>query len=102
MPRAYDLVGDVTMPAEVFPRLEALERMAMTLAFAGHGDAAAETAQFLEEARRFEALTEQRLARLRGVWKAVEMSDRPDVPVAERAARVAAAEEEYRSLGAAT
>ena len=34
MPRAYDLVGDVTTPAEVFPRLEALERMAMTLAFA--------------------------------------------------------------------
>ncbi|QOD05691.1 hypothetical protein [Pseudarthrobacter sp. BIM B-2242] len=102
MPRAYDLVAGVSSPAEVFPRLEALERMSMTLAFAGHGDAAAETAEFLEEARRFEALTEQRLARLRGVWRAVEMSGRPDVPVAERAARVAAAADEYRAQGPAS
>lgn len=101
MPRAYDLVGDVTMPAEVFPRLEALERMAMTLAFAGHSDASAETAEFLDEARKFAALTQQRLTRLRGVWKAVEMSDRPDAPVAERAERVAAAVGEYRGLGPA-
>lgn len=99
MPRAYDLVGDVTMPAEVFPRLDALERMAMTLAFAGHQDAAQETADFLAKAREFAALTEQNLGRLRGIWKAVEMSDRPDVPVAERAERVAAAVDEYRELG---
>src|SRR4051812_644416 len=99
MPRAYDLVGDVTMPAEVFPRLEALERMATDLAFAGHQDAAQETLDYLAKAREFEAATEHSLARLRKIWKAVEMSDRPDVAVAERAERVAAAVEEYRGLG---
>ena len=36
------------------------------------------------------------LARLRGVWKAVEMTDRQNVPVPERAARVAAAVDDYR------
>lgn len=102
MPRAYDLVAGVTLPAEVFPRLEALERMAMTLTFAGHGDAAAETAEFLQEARTFADLAEQRLARLRGIWRAVEMSDRPEIPVVERAERVASAVEEYRGLGPAS
>ena len=95
MPRAYDLVGDVTAPAEVFPRLAALETMAQTLEDAGHHRAAAETLEFLAEARDFAALTEMRLARLRGVWNAVEMTDGPGVDAGERTARIATANQTY-------
>lgn len=72
MPRAYDLIGTVMFPAEVFPRLDALEAMAKTLEDAGHTDAAAETRQYLTEAQAFAELTTMRLNRLRGVWLAVE------------------------------
>lgn len=30
-PRAYDLIGDITAPAEIFPRLDALEAMVTNL-----------------------------------------------------------------------
>lgn len=72
MPRAYDLLGTVMLPAEVFPRLAALEAMAQPLEAAGHADAAAETRAFLAEAQAFADLTKKRLDRLRGVWMAVE------------------------------
>lgn len=74
-PRAYDLIGDIALPAEVFPRFEALEKMADTLDAAGNSEAATETWQFLNEAQAFAALTETRLGRLRPIWKAVEMAD---------------------------
>ena len=74
-PRAYDLVGDVTAPAEIFPRLDALKAMADTLAAAGHADAAEETRAFLKESNAYAALAQLRIDRLRLVWKSVEMTD---------------------------
>lgn len=50
MPRAYDLLGDVTAPAEIFPRLDALAAMVETLRGHGLQEAADETAELLEEA----------------------------------------------------
>lgn len=74
-PRAYDLIGDITAPAEIFPRLDALASMVDVLRERGLHDAADETAELLEESRAFAALTEVRLRRLRGIWKGVEMAD---------------------------
>lgn len=99
MPRPYDLVGDVTAPAEIFPRLAALQAMADTPAAAGHVRAANETLEYLAEARDFVVLTERRLARLRGVWTAVEMTDGPNVSHSERRATLDDAVGVYRELG---
>jgi hypothetical protein len=71
-PRAYDLVGDIALPAEVFPRLAALEKMADTLDAAGNFEAAAETRDFLNESRAFATLADVRLRDLRAIWKAME------------------------------
>lgn len=73
-PRAYDLVGDIALPAEVFPRLEALEKMADALGAAGNAEAARETRDFVDESRAYAGLVQVRLDRLRPIWKAMEMA----------------------------
>lgn len=45
MPRAYDLIGDVNAPAEIFRRLDALASMVGNLRERGLHDAADETAE---------------------------------------------------------
>jgi hypothetical protein len=82
-PRAYGLVGDVLSPAELFPRLEALESMAGSLRARGLEDAAAETLELLEEARAFAVLAGARTCRLRRLWKAIEMAESPHTPAAK-------------------
>ena len=47
----------------------------MQLDAAGPVDAAVEIRTYLAEARDFAELADNRLARLQGVWKAVEMTD---------------------------
>ncbi|SKB33785.1 hypothetical protein SAMN05660473_00175 [Arthrobacter sp. 49Tsu3.1M3] len=77
MPRAHDLIGDVTAPAEIFPRLDALASVVDSLRERGLHDAAGETAELLEEARAFAATMQARSCRLRRVWKAVEVASEP-------------------------
>jgi ABC-type transporter Mla subunit MlaD len=92
MPRAYDLIGDIIAPAEVFPRLDALASMVDSLRKRGLHDAADETAELLEESRAFAATMQARSCRLRRVWKAVEMASGPvaDAAAATRAVTAAA------------
>lgn len=96
MPRAYDLLGDVTAPAEVFPRLDALAAMVDTLRERGLHDAADETAELLEEARAFAATMQSQTRRLRPLWKTVEMAAKPVTDPNEATVRVTAAALEYR------
>lgn len=96
MPRAYDLIGDVTAPAEVFPRLDAFAAMVDTLRERGLHDAADETTELLQEARAFAATMQSRTRRLRPLWKAAEMSANPVTDPNEATARVTAAALEYR------
>lgn len=76
-PRAYDLIGDITAPAEIFPRLDALEAMVDSLRERGLHDAADETAELLDESRAFAATMQARSCRLRRLWKAVEVASGP-------------------------
>lgn len=96
MPRAYDLIGDVTAPAEIFPRLGALAAMVETLRGRGLQEAADETAELLEEARAFAATMQSQTRRLRPLWKAVEMAANPVTDPNEATVRVTAAALEYR------
>ena len=96
MPRAYDLIGDMSAPAEVFPRLGALESMVKDLRERGLHDAADETEELLEESRAFAATMQARSCRLRRLWKAVEIAAEPVIDTAEATGRVAAAARDYR------
>lgn len=96
MPRAYDLIGNVTAPAEIFPRLDALAAMIDTLRELGLHDAADETADLLDESRAFAAILEARTSRLRRIWKAVEAAAGPVTDPGEAMVRVTAAALEYR------
>lgn len=95
-PRAYDLVGNIESPAEIFPRLEALESMAESLRTRGLTEAATETLQLAEEARAFAKLAEARSCRLRGLWKAVEMADSPYTPATEATVNITREADAYR------
>lgn len=94
-PRAYDLIGDIVSPAEVFPRLEALEKMAETLRDRGLIDAANDTLNLLEEARAFDSAMQARSGRLRGLWKAIEVAHTPAVQSKRGIAEAAVA---YRAV----
>jgi hypothetical protein len=100
MPRAYDLVGSITAPAEVFPRLHALEKMAASLRSRGMAEAADETLELLAEARTFEASMRGHASRLRRLWAALEATEGPVPPEAQAAATrgIAAASLHYRNL----
>lgn len=98
MPRAYDLIGDVTAPAEIFPRLGALEAMVANLRERGLHDAADETAELLEESRAFAATMQARSCRLRRLWKAVETAAEPVRDPAAAARSVTAAALDYRAV----
>lgn len=98
MPRAYGFVGNMVSPAEVFPRLEALEAMAKTLEDAGHADAAAETREYLGEARDFAAMAKMHLDRLRSVWLAVETASGP-YSTGNGQSKVESAVRSYRDSG---
>lgn len=97
-PRAYDLIGAVVTPAELFPRLEALESMVESLRTRGLTDAASETLQLLEEARAFAKLAEARTCRLHGLWKAIETGASPHTPAAEATLNIATAAVAYRAV----
>lgn len=73
-PRAYDLIGNVTAPAEIFPRMNALAKMVDDLRDSGYHDAAAETEELLDAARTFREAMQSRAGRLRRLWRAVENS----------------------------
>lgn len=98
MPRAYDLIGDMTAPAEVFPRVEALAAMAENLRRRGLHDAAEETAELLEEARAFAATMQERSSRLRRLWKAVEVASGPVTDSAGATRSVVSAALHYRAV----
>jgi ABC-type transporter Mla subunit MlaD len=97
-PRAYDLIGDITAPAEVFPRLEALASMVDVLRDRGFHDAADETAELLEESRDFAAAMQARSQRLRRLWKAVEMASGPVTDTVAATRNVTAAALDYRAV----
>lgn len=98
MPRAYDLIGNVTEPAEIFPRLGALEGMVTNLRQHGLHDAADETAELLAEARAFEATMQTRSCRLRRLWKAVETASEPVRNPAAATRAITAAALDYRDV----
>lgn len=98
-PRAYDLVGDMTAPAEIFPRLGALEAMAGNLRERGLHDAADETEELLTEARDFAETMQMRTLRLRRLWKAVEIAAGPVTDTNEATGRITAAALDYRDGG---
>jgi hypothetical protein len=100
MPRAYDLVGTITMPVEVFPRIAALEKMATSLRARGLDEAADDTLELLSEARAFQASMHARASRLRRLWSAVEVADQPQTPATQQQATRAlvAASLHYRSI----
>ncbi|WP_427174633.1 hypothetical protein [Arthrobacter sp. 92] len=97
-PRAYDLIGDITAPAEIFPRLDALASMVGNLRERGLHDAAEETAELLDEARAFAATMQARSCRLRRAWKAVEVASGPVTDTAAASRNIAMAALEYRSI----
>ncbi|HEX9227493.1 MAG TPA: hypothetical protein VF885_12695 [Arthrobacter sp.] len=94
-PRAYDLIGDVTSPAEIFPRLEALEKMVESLRARGLIDAATDTLHLLEEAKAFDSAMRARSGRLRGLWKAIEVAHTPSAQSKRGVAEAAVA---YRAV----
>jgi hypothetical protein len=98
MPRAYDLVGNIAAPAEVFPRLDALEKMAATLRTRGLHDAAEDTEALVEEARAFAATMCSRTSRLHRLWKAVETASGPVTDSAAATRSVTAAALDYRAV----
>jgi hypothetical protein len=98
MPRAYDLIGDVTAPAEIFPRLEALEAMVDNLRERGLHDAADETAELLEESRAFAETMLARSCRLRRIWKAVELASGPVTDTAAAMRNITVAALDYRAV----
>ena len=95
-PRAYDLIGNVTAPAEIFPRLAALGKMADELRSRGLDDAAAETEDLRDAALDFQALMQARAGRLRRLWKAVEISNEPATGTSAVSTAVTAAALAYR------
>lgn len=97
-PRAYDLIGDITAPAEIFPRLDALASMVDSLRERGLHDAADETAELLEESRTFAATMQARSCRLRRIWKAVEIASGPVTDPAAATRNVAVAALDYRAV----
>lgn len=98
MPRAYDLIGDITAPAEVFPRLDALAAMMGNLRERDLHDAANETAELLKESRAFAATMQARSRRLRQLWKAVEMASGPVTDTAAATLKVKAAALSHRAV----
>jgi ABC-type transporter Mla subunit MlaD len=98
MPRAYDLIGDVTEPSEIFPRLGALEAMVTTLRERGLHDAADDTAELLEEARTFAGTMNARSGRLRRIWKAVEMASEPVTDTTAATRDISEAALDYRAV----
>lgn len=96
-PRAYDLIGDITAPAEIFPRLDALASMVEVLRERGLHDAADETAELLEESRAFAAAMQARSQRLRRLWKTVEMASGPVTDTVAATRSVTAAAQDYRA-----
>lgn len=96
--RAYDLIGNVTAPAEIFPRLDALESMVDNLRVRGLHDAADETAELLEESRTFAATMQARSCRLRRIWKAVEAAAEPVQDPAAAVRTITAAALDYRAV----
>jgi hypothetical protein len=98
MPRAYDLVGNISAPAEVFPRLDALEKMAATLRERGLHDAADDTEALVEEARAFAATMCSRTSRLHGLWKAIETASGPVQDPAAATRKITAAALAYRAV----
>lgn len=97
-PRAYDLIGDITAPAEIFPRLDALGSMVDSLRERGHHDAADETAELLEESRAFAATMQARSCRLRRIWKAVEVASEPVTDTAAATRNITVAALDYRAV----
>lgn len=97
-PRAYDLVGTVESPAELFPRLEALELMAESLSERGLTEAAAETRLLAEETREFAKLADARSCRLRGLWNAIETAASPYTPTAEATTNITREAVAYRAV----
>lgn len=97
-PRAYDLIGDVTAPAEIFPRLDALASLVDSLRERGLHDAADETAELLEEARAFAAAMQMRSCRLRRIWKAVEVASGPVTDTAAATRNITMAALDYRAV----
>lgn len=97
-PRAYDLIGTIESPAEVFPRLEAIEQMVITLQTRGLVDAAEDTRELLEEARTFAAAMCDRTSRLHGLWKAIEMADSPYTPPSQATRDITTAAVSYRAV----
>lgn len=97
-PRAYDLIGDITAPAEIFPRLDALASMVDSLRDRGLHDAADETAELLEEARDFAETMQARSCRLRRLWKAVEVASGPVTDPAAATRNIVVAALDYRAV----
>ncbi|RKR29813.1 hypothetical protein [Arthrobacter oryzae] len=98
MPRAYDLIGGVTAPAEIFRRLDALASMVDSLRERGLHDAADETAELLEESRAFAATMQARSCRLRRIWKAVEVDSGPATDTAAATRSITVAALDYRAV----
>jgi hypothetical protein len=98
MPRAHDLIGDVTAPAEIFPRLDALASVVDSLRERGLHDAAGETAELLEEARAFAATMQARSCRLRRLWKAAEVASEPVTDTAAATWNITVAALDYRAI----
>jgi hypothetical protein len=101
-PRSYDLIGDITAPAEIFPRLDALASMVGNLRERGLHDAADETEELLTETRAFAATMQARNSRLGRLWKAVEIASGPVTDTAEATGRITAAALDYRDGGKGT
>lgn len=97
MPRAYGLIGDITAPAEILPRLDALASMVDSLRERGLHDAADETAELLEESRAFAAAMQARYSRLRQLWRAVEIASGPVTDAAAATRNITVAALDYRT-----